>query len=212
MESLLFAAILSYFQSAVLAPTSGFHKFFYSSVKSSELLTAETSLNEKPLQKPIPQNFDEQIDAILAAAPDAFASIRGAEIKKDLGSFAAFARPEYESEVFLEGSVSSVITQDNFNQISWTARFKSYAGEAEAQKQFATLEEKLRKHTSYPFGEARFTPVRDARGTLFYVEPKAPSDVRYKGLVMTLALMKGLENVEGKLEQRYQTTLTINYR
>lgn len=212
MENLLFAAIVLFFSPADFPVISGFPKSHHPHILPVKQLQAATYLNEIPLQKPAPQNFDEQIDAVLTAAPDAFASIRGAEIKKDLGAFAAFARPEYESEVFLEGSVSSVITQDNFNQISWTARFKSYAGEAEAQKQFATLEEKLRKHTSYPFGEARFTPVRDARGTLFYVEPKAPSDVRYKGLVMTLALMKGLENVEGKLEQRYQTTLTINYR
>jgi hypothetical protein len=163
-----------------------------------------------PLQKPVPQNFDEQIDAVVAAAPDAFIAVRGAEIKKNLGPFAAFAKPEYESTIALEGAESAVVMQDNFNQISWIARFKSYAEEAEAQKQFSALEEKLRKHISYPFGEAKLTPVRDARGSFLYVEPKASADERYKGLMITLALMKGLENVEGKLEQRFQTTLSVS--
>lgn len=162
-----------------------------------------------PVQKPEPQNFDEQIDAVVASAPDAFASIRGPEIKKELGPFAAFAKPEYKSTITLEGAESAVVMQDNFNQISWLARFKSHAEEAEAQKQFSVLEEKLRKHSSYPFGEAKLTPVRDARGTFLYVEPKASPDARYKGLIITLALMKGLENVEGKLEQRFLTTLSV---
>lgn len=166
----------------------------------------------KPLQRPAPEGFDNQLDVILAAAPDGFASIRGAEIKKDMGAFAAFATPEFETLVPLEGSVSAVIMQDRFNTVSWIARYASYSDEAEAQKQFAVIENKLRKHAPYPFGEAKFTPVRDARGTLFYVEPKSPSDARYKGLVLTLALMKGLEKVNGKLEERYQTTLTINYK
>lgn len=158
----------------------------------------------------IPTSFGEQLNTIIEDAPNQFANIKGKEIARDLGPLSSFASPEFECKVHLEGARTSKILSDRFGKISFKAEFNSYADQSSATEYFKTLEQKLRQHRSYPFGQPTFTSRNDALGTFLYVEP-ASADSKFSGLMITLSQMKGMEKVDNRLEQRFLTTLLVNH-